>query len=932
MLGLAESSAVAREPIVAQEDESAESDKTVLRARYDKARELAARLDAGEELVDETVALLELAIPVMRDDRGQGFTVYFAARALAEYLAAHPEHPLAAEHARYLDHARDAIGFLERWSTFAGLTLRLANLDLAAGEYERALTRIAEALAPLDPANPYGPTLLQATAQVHNVRGDWDGALATLDAAESAVARVEAARREPAPNESAADAAKRERERAANRVESARIAGMRADVYMRMGLLDQAAVWLAREFAGLAESELASEVLTMRAWIHRANLWLALDRFEDLVRDLDALFEEHDGLRAYPVERIALSVRLGVALAVLERRDRDEAREPRAEAVLRGVLERESPLDPLEARTARIRLARLLADEGRADEAVPLVERMHATGALTPLEDADLAALDVELALIPGRGSEAALRERIASLERAYARVVDDWSEVRSRRGGVGFLQFETVRGVIATLAEATLEVDPEHGRERAVERILEAQAVSTLARRLAAPEPTLERLRAQLSTDGGLLLYLPTDDTTHVFAIDADGIVHQRAASQPRVEALRGPWVDTVTRPPFGLDEPQQRERIASIRDGGAMLRSAVLPPAIEERLRSWTSVTILAPELLGYLPFECLPTGDASWLGLDRAVSYAPSGGVWLALAERRRARLAVREDRATDAKGARDADAAVDVRFVVAPESLPDVSTRPPIPFDTRLLTSLGTRVYLAADLRVDSLAREKASLADLRRAADSEPRAPRVAHYLVHGIHDYERVPTSGLLLAPSQLADGTEHDGRTWADELADLAASPCTLLSACGTGRGPARWGDSDASNLAGVFLAGGADTVILPYAELELESGLRLGAAFHEAIVRGAAATHAMLEARRKLVEDSRFEDPFFMGLLHVRGLGQAAPFPERASAGSGTTTSAEDRPAQGIFGASLIAIVSVLVIALVVVALVAGRRRPSR
>lgn len=902
--------------------------------------------------------MFELALPLMRTGRGQGFTVYFAARGLADYFAAHPAHPMAMQRVAYLAAARDAIGYLERWSTFAGLTLTLVATEIAEGEYDRALAHIREALDPLDPADPYGPTLLQTAAQIHNVRDAWDEALTTLADADAAVARVEAARRDPAKDETPSDTAKRERVRAANRIESARIAGVRADVYLRMGLLDQAAAWLTRELAGLAEAELAPEGLKLRAQIHRANLWLALDRFDDLVRDLDALFEKHDDLRAYPAERFALSVRRAVALSVRERRDgeleptKDRAREPRAEAALRELLDSDRSQDPLEARTVRMHLARLLAADGRIDEARELVERMLEAGSLAPRDDAELAALDLELHLrrarttnttarVPGDALRAAMRERLERLEIAYARIVAEWSETGLRRGGVGFLQFENVRRVMARLIEGALWLDGEPGRSRAIDRLLEAQAVSTLARRLRAPDPSLDRLRARLAPAAGFLLYLPTDDTTHVFAVDADGIVHEQGASRPAIEALRRPWVDRVTRAPLGLDGTQRRDRIASIRDGGVKLAEAILPGAIRDRIRTWSSVTILAPELLGYLPFECLPTSDASWLGLDRAISYAPSGATVLALAVRRQERLATRDETAGE-----ETRSGVAARFVVAPSTNAAAGDRPQIPFDSRIESTLGASAYTAVGLRIDQLARAEASLADLRRVQRDDSRVPRVTHFVVHGIHDYERVPTSGLLLAPSRIVDSegqtTEHDGRTWADDLGTLAASPCMMLSACGTGRGPARWGDDDASNLAGVFLAGGADTVVLPYAELELGSGLRLGATFHERVVQGASATQAMLDARRRLVEDARYADPFFFGLLHVRGLGDAAPFPERArrDAGGEVTSHGDtaadssdgDVASRGVLGVTLLAFGFVVLAFVVVVAIVISRYRPRR
>ena len=100
------------------------------------------------------------------------------------------------------------------------------------------------------------------------------------------------------------------------------------------------------------------------------------------------------------------------------------------------------------------------------------------------------------------------------------------------------------------------------------------------------------------------------------------------------------------------------------------------------------------------------------------------------------------------------------------------------------------------------------------------------------------------------------------------------------LLTACGTGRGPARWGDAGASHLEGLFLAAGTDLVVLPFAELAYEASLGLTGHFHEHLRRGVRASEALRRARAALAEDPRFADPFYFGLLHARGWPLAAPF----------------------------------------------------
>ncbi len=777
-----------------------------------------------------------------RVEEGEVFarSVYYAARALADHGASPPGTRL-----EYLEAQHAAARPLGLWKKRGSLALEIEGYYRARGDYELAEDLLQDALSRLAPDDPRNLYLRLAISQIQNHLGDWNAALATIEQAAAGL---------PATHPQ-------------YDLELARLNGVRSQIFLRMGLLDQATVHGDREWRAVRALEGAVEHLRVRGLIHRANLLNAVERHEAIVLEVGTEIRG-DALDRFPAERIQLLNRLGVAYASLERHD--PSREPKSEEVFRSVLDHDPSPGDLERWAARIRLAQHLLGQGRLEEADVELAALREQGSQSPLEQAHLAALTARLALQTGaedlaREARSSIREDLdttyGALEDAFEQLLDNWQEVGLRNGGVGFLRYNTVRFVLAVLFEATMQAEPgEAGRARALEDLIAAQAVSMLARRLDSPEPSIESLRELLGEKEGMLFYLPSIDSTHVFALDRSGLVHAATASRPETEAEREPFVDEVTRSPFGLDDPAWSARMDRLRDRGGRLFDILFPTDVRACLERWDAVTIVAPELLGYLPFECLPTSGGSWLGLDKAIGYAPSAAVALALERRRAAR-------------AEEAPPARDLLLVAAPaiagDLPPEILELPALPFGEAQREVL-TKAY--AEERLELLEGPAASF----EALDAGRLDARVAHFLVHGIHDYERERTAGLLLASDE-----GRDGRVFADRLDDLPTRGLALLTACGTGRGPARWGDSGSSHLGGIFLAAGSDTVILPYAELAYDPTVELAATFHARIRRGDGPAEALRRARRALGAEGRLDDPYYHGLLHVRGLPHAALFP---------------------------------------------------
>ena len=800
--------------------------------RYDRIGQLEKQLRRGRPVADELERLLREVEPTAMQVSMHAYSAYRAASALARHLAAVPEKQR--ERLAYLETAFAVTVVNDAWKSRGNVALRLGPLYESIGQYDDARQVYAAALENLESPDPRVPYLELHLAQLASNRGDWDAAFAHIDTARSAIDGVEN------PSTRA--------------IERARADNLRADVFLRMGLLDQAYVWHLRAWPVL--ESLPAELAALRAvaLVQRADLLLALEEFETLVDEVESVIDS-DFMLAFAERRAQLLVRMGVAFAALERMD--ASRERRAESVFESVLALEPLPSATEVRTARIRLAELFVDEGRSDAAVPLVDAMFADEPASPLEKAHLAAVAVRV-----RGTD----ENVTRLRAAFRALVSSWQRLDVRAGGAGPLQYQTVRRIIAALMD-TADVEAVVDGAAALEFLVEAHAMSMLARRLEAEKATVDAVQGSLDPGQVALYYLPLNDATHVFAVTPSEVVYQRTVAEHEIEAARAPFVEAVTRPPFGLDDEQRAARLASLRELGDRLGRLLFPDRIAAVLAAATHVTPVAPELLRYVPFECLPASDDAWLGQTKAWSYAPSAGVIRALANRRRD---------LDMEIERDG---LDVLVVAAPRVVAE------LPAEIRELPELELPdgryrklVEPFEEVRTAELRGELASFAELTEAPTA-----RLTHFLVHGIHDYDRERTAGLLLA-SDPSSG--HDGRVFADAVDALEFEGCVLLTACGTGRGPTRWGDADSSNLAGAFFHAGADTVVLPYAPLGFDATVELSRLLLGRLADGHPTAEALRRARVELAATEAYADPFFHGLLHVRGLGNAAVF-ERESPG---------------------------------------------
>jgi len=732
-----------------------------------------------------------------------------------------------------LEAYRDGALQAERPDLAIGPTIELASVHGARGEAERALETIeatrAEVRDQLAPEHRYQLTYLdQECASLHTRQANWSAALAALDRADAlaqelgreALARVE-------------------REFLVDECDV-----MRAHVFMKMGLPDRAEPIIRRALPQLEAALGRGRAVRGRlitAYRIRVGTYIAtgrdleaLDYAKRVLAERQALFEAKGSGRG------ALQLLAGIACRRLAFGAPE--RLGRARGHLREALASEE-LDPLDSFECSLYLARVEIDAGRFDQATAHVqaarEQLAASTVLPLRTRALLDALRARLARARGEG-RAQLRERHEALQTSANDLFTHLREDGLASDGHGYLRYDDYRLIIAELIESTLAAAPSDGA--AWEAALRTDALNSLARSSAAPPATLEAVQRHLVAPGvGILAIVPAEAASHMFALDARGILHARAQDWPTLARLIDRFTVDMSR--------------ADGRETGHELVTALIPTAIHERMASWDTLLILGRDQLRNLRFEALPHGATGFLGLEYAIGYLPS----LAWAtQRARART---DDASGDARPA--------IHLISSPLASPTYTELPPVALSDAQLEALDASVQDGVHARG-----AHATLAGIR-ANDAT-----VMHIVAHGIYAAQRAQPSGILLSPT----AESPSGAIFSDELRRIRferAPRVALISACSAGSGPLRPGDAEASTLTGALLDAGVSAVVAPSADVEVEPTLRLMARVQRELRDGASPAHALRAARRELF-DAGYTDPRAFATLHATGLAHRPAFPK--------------------------------------------------
>ncbi len=648
-------------------------------------------------------------------------------------------------------------------------------------------------------------------------------------------------------------------------LDRATAAGLRGLYALELGRIEVAAAAFddEQQFSDKLGFELQSHLLSRRRSIlHRLMLYLATDRAAFLERLIDETLAIPELTEKAPVFIAELELHRGIARMAEEPLG---AKFDIASHVIFESLVAEQTTPPAIRQACLLRLAHQRTNLG------------DWRGAAEALDALPSPPVELE------RAYSAASRARILrengpeSFGEAKALLDAAWDEVRAslyvspedERSGSGILHYERVRLLHSERIETALAIagesrdDSESGRP-AYEILADLGTLGELHREFDAPEPTLAAVRARLlgadgalGGNGGIALYLPASDRTHVVLVDGKKITHHRLPSRDAIERARKAFNSFHSRvPPAGTvpSETRLEKHAALSRAFSALL----LPDEVQDRIASWDTLTLVGLDLLRNFPVSELRFSDGKTLGSRTPISILPSLSVGLFLADRRAARGALTREHAV---------------FIAAPTLAPLTESRfPQASAITMSESEARARVaaYKKSSVRIGPLA----TWAETKRSITAET---AVLQVLLHGARDSENLGNTALLFAGDPGVIGSNL--------IEGLSAPPCVLATACGSGAGAPRLGDPGSADLVGSFLRSGADAVVVSLGDLSYRATLDASTILHEEIARGAtpaAALRALHIAGAEL-------DPAHRSSLIVFGLGHH-PVIARGNPGAAT------------------------------------------
>ncbi|WP_145067828.1 CHAT domain-containing protein [Engelhardtia mirabilis] len=707
----------------------------------------------------------------------------------------------------------------------------LAQGLVLAGRLDEALEVVESGLAQHD-SWIYRPLLQLVEVQVARLQGRWEDGIAATDRLISGDSLYD----ERTLQNDSATAQQREIGVLHRRVRGMAL-GQRARLELELGRVDRAAA-IAWEQLSLARSAQDPQ-LELDAQVALASCDFLGQDYQATLRAVDEIVASGLAQEGHAEVRWLR----GMALGSIELQQADA--EPRGAVLLEQALA-SGQLDQVAELDAEWMLAEIALGAGDAATARRWLDlartRLAGWGqdrSRLGTRELRLLADEAELSCREG-ADEARLREIAAELEVGLETLLDSWSRVGVDAGGVGFLETEDRRALLGELVRVHARLDGERGLATAFEQVLRAQAMGSLARRGETAAGDLGQVRADLLGPGeGLLVYVVTEPTVHLLAIDAERIEHFELIGggrlNPRCLAL---GADLQRRLPPGASPMAQGERLQGLTEASRSLGADLLPQAAWELVREWKAATVVGAEVLQGLQVEALGTPDGRLLGEALAVVVTPSLPLALEDARLRRSRSAAEEPR----------EGAIDFALLAYLSPTDAVLELHPglarVELDAnRLLPLLAPYGEDACALLLDP----PPTLDDLTRALDRAA----VVQVLAHGVQDPFRERGSGLVL----FGEGDEL-GLVWSEDLQQLPKQPrgLVLLTSCGTSVGPRRTGDDEPANLAGALLARGASGVLTTGSKLEYSLAQDLALEVHRHLAQGTSAAEALRAARATL------------------------------------------------------------------------------
>ncbi len=499
--------------------------------------------------------------------------------------------------------------------------------------------------------------------------------------------------------------------------------------------------------------------------------------------------------------------------------------------------------------------------------------------------------------------------DKVAGLERRRASLTREREEAEARYAE---LLGDDTPGRVAGRAAVAREVEALHAQARAIEA--DILQLNPAYYELTRPRPLdVTRTQALLNADEGLLLLLPGDDATYLFAITAERLTWARSSALPeavlagKVATLRAglqadvdPGTGLLGNGPTTFDPVLAHE----------LYRGLVAP--VEDVLRGKRVVMTVAGGTLGALPLQllvtALPGRDAAKVATRYLIDqYALTALPAVSSLQALRCLLVAPERRhsgcgsATASAARPRRDGSIQLVGVGAPTlagaPVPVGSRAMPAGFsiafkgglaDTGRLRELpylpGSRAELEALGERFGAARSELRLGDAATEREVRTSATlRSAKYVVLSTHGLlageggvEGEP--GLVFTPpAEEAKSSDDDGLLTASEAAQLdLAADMVILSACNTAAPDGRSGGEGLSGLARAFLFAGARALMVSHWQVSDTATSALMTKTLAAIESGEARdrAEAVRAAMRAVRADPSLASPGFWAAFTLVGV----------------------------------------------------------
>lgn len=313
----------------------------------------------------------------------------------------------------------------------------------------------------------------------------------------------------------------------------------------------------------------------------------------------------------------------------------------------------------------------------------------------------------------------------------------------------------------------------------------------------------TIQSAQQALSADTALISYFLSDQRSHLWVLNQNGLTHHSLPPAHQINALSTELAEVLH------SQRQSPSRIAYV---ASQLSDMVLRPAMDNGLQA-RELIVMADGGLQLVPFGLLPVGTDNPQPLieQMGVTYSPSARVFSQLSA---------EPRHPAGKTLVLADpmanfpAPIQDEFAGLPFDLSNMTARRSASqTGIDLLRLPGAQLEAAAIKRLNPQAIVKSGLqASHDFVISSDLREYSTIHFATHGVVDAEMPALSGLVLANDHSSQSIEY---LRPQQIAGLELNAdLVVLSGCETGLGKSA-GSEGLLSLSRSFLAAGAQQVI---------------------------------------------------------------------------------------------------------------------